>query len=200
MMKQERAGRTRRGLLTAAATEFDRHGYTGASLAAIARSAGISIGALTFHFPSKQELCGAVREEGLAATRALVAAAAERREPPFQCVVSLTLGLVELLETNTSVRAAARLARETADAHSWQAEWAPLIRERLRETTDARLCTEADAAALTDLAVHLVCGVEATLRHGDRPGGDRDGTAMLTRIWQQFLPAAASAARTDRAL
>ncbi|MFF7978848.1 TetR family transcriptional regulator [Streptomyces sp. NPDC007901] len=209
-MKQERASRTRRALLTAAAEEFDRLGYAGASLGGIARAAGISLGALTFHFPSKQELSTAVREEGCAATRALVARTRARRDPPVQCVVSLTLGLVELLQKNPSVRAAARLDREAADArHSWRGVWTPLIHERLRGTPDAGASAEVsadtvpgaspgafpvtDSAALTVLAVLLVCGTEATLPRRDSPDPDseQDNSALLARVWRQILPQAA---------
>ncbi|MET7482762.1 TetR/AcrR family transcriptional regulator [Streptomyces sp. NPDC005538] len=193
-MKQERASRTRRALLTAAAEEFDRRGYAGASLASIARAAGISLGALTFHFSSKQELSTAVREQGCAATRTLVAHTSARRDPPVQCVVSLTLGLVELLEEDASVRAAARLDREAADArHSWRGVWAPLIQERLRATTDAEACPAADSSALTALAVLLVCGTEATLPHRDSPDSEQDNSAVLARIWRHILPQAAPA-------
>ena len=211
-MKQERASRTRRALLTAAAEEFDRLGYAGASLGGIARAAGISLGALTFHFPSKQELSTAVREQGCAATRALVARTGARRDPPVQCVVSLTLGLVELLQKDASVRAAARLDREAADArHSWRGVWTPLIHERLRATPDAEACPETtpgaspvtDSAALTVLAVLLVCGTEATLPHRagpapdsprpDSPDSEQDNSALLARVWRQILPQAAPA-------
>lgn len=192
-MKQERAGRTRRALLEAAAAEFDRWGYAGASLAGIARVAGISIGALTFHFASKETLSRAVREQGIAATRALVADAVARRETPFQCVASLTVTLVELLERDVSVRATARLAREARDdQHRWESVWAPVIGERLRERADAEACPGTDSAALTAMAVHLVCGVEATLRHRGLSDSGHSNSAMLARIWQ-LLPHASPA-------
>ncbi|MEV0323433.1 TetR family transcriptional regulator [Streptomyces sp. NPDC050658] len=192
-MKQERAGRTRRALLEAAAAEFDRRGYAGASLAGIAAAAGISIGALTFHFSSKNQLARAVRDQGIAATRALVADATARREAPFQCVVSLTVTLVELLERDVSVRAAARLAREAYDdQHRWESEWVPVIGERLRAGAEGT-SHGTDSAALTAMAVHLVCGVEATLRHRGLPDDGQSNSDMLTRIWQ-LLPHASPAA------
>ncbi|WP_179382375.1 TetR/AcrR family transcriptional regulator [Streptomyces sp. SA15] len=189
MAKQERAGRTRRALLTAAAEEFDRLGYAGASLAGIARAAGISLGALTFHFASKEDLATAVREQGDAATRALVAGTATSKEPPLQYVASLTLALVELLENNVSVRAAARLAREASGVrHDWQSLWAPLISKRLQEPVSAGPWPETDPTALTALAVHLVSGVEATMRHRCCPDVHDSNAVMLARIWRQILP------------
>lgn len=78
---QERAARTRQNLVSAAAGEFDRDGYAGASLARIARSAGITTGALTFHFQSKEEMAAVVRTQGHAVTQAVVGQVTARSEP-----------------------------------------------------------------------------------------------------------------------
>lgn len=48
--------RTHTGLLDAAATVFADRGYGAASVGEIARTAGVSVGALYAHFPSKQDL------------------------------------------------------------------------------------------------------------------------------------------------
>ncbi|WP_369211101.1 ScbR family autoregulator-binding transcription factor [Streptomyces flavofungini] len=60
MVKQERAVRTRKALLTAAADGFSRAGYGPASLLDISRNAGVTSGALHFHFPTKAALASAV--------------------------------------------------------------------------------------------------------------------------------------------
>ncbi|MGV9266406.1 TetR family transcriptional regulator [Kitasatospora sp. NPDC003701] len=75
-MKQERAQHTRRALLRAAAGEFDRHGYAGTSLSRVSRAAGVTMGALTFHFPTKASLADAVRADAVELTRAAVGAPA----------------------------------------------------------------------------------------------------------------------------
>ncbi|MGW1752333.1 ScbR family autoregulator-binding transcription factor [Streptomyces sp. NPDC002092] len=56
MVKQERAARTRRSLIRAAAEVFAADGYAVASLPAISRRAGVSAGALHFHFANKDAL------------------------------------------------------------------------------------------------------------------------------------------------
>ncbi|MEV7023338.1 TetR family transcriptional regulator, partial [Kitasatospora sp. NPDC093558] len=76
MVKQERAGRTRQAVLLAAASTFADVGFDSASLVDISRRAGVSKGALYFHFVSKQALADGVRaaagrEIGSAALRAL---------------------------------------------------------------------------------------------------------------------------------
>ncbi len=60
MVKQVRAARTRQALIRAAAEAFAHDGYARASLPAISRRAGVSAGALHFHFPSKDALAGEI--------------------------------------------------------------------------------------------------------------------------------------------
>ncbi|MFD0547759.1 ScbR family autoregulator-binding transcription factor [Streptomyces rectiviolaceus] len=52
--------RTRRALVSAAADGFSREGYGPASLLDISRHAGVTSGALHFHFPTKAALASAV--------------------------------------------------------------------------------------------------------------------------------------------
>ncbi|MEJ2890207.1 TetR/AcrR family transcriptional regulator [Actinomycetospora aeridis] len=54
--RAEAKERTHAGLLDAAATVFADKGYGAASVGEIARTAGVSVGALYAHFPSKQDL------------------------------------------------------------------------------------------------------------------------------------------------
>ncbi|MFD4139769.1 TetR family transcriptional regulator [Streptomyces sp. NPDC058572] len=70
VVRQQRAEKTRCALLAAAAAEFAQHGYTGATLMRISKRAGVILGALTFHFPAKEQLAEAVTEAGASATRA----------------------------------------------------------------------------------------------------------------------------------
>jgi len=57
---QERAVRTRRAVLVAAAAVFAEVGYEAATIAEILARAGVTKGALYFHFSSKEELAQAV--------------------------------------------------------------------------------------------------------------------------------------------
>jgi AcrR family transcriptional regulator len=60
MAKQERAVRTRNALIESAAQLFDQEGFEVVTLAAISARAGVSNGALHFHFASKAALADAV--------------------------------------------------------------------------------------------------------------------------------------------
>ncbi|MEV7602298.1 ScbR family autoregulator-binding transcription factor [Kitasatospora sp. NPDC089797] len=63
MARQERAVRTRRLILEAAASVFDEYGYEGATIGEVVARAGVTRGAVYFHFASKRELAQGVVEE-----------------------------------------------------------------------------------------------------------------------------------------
>lgn len=63
MVKQDRAIRTRQTILTAAAKVFEEHGYQAATISEILSTAGVTKGALYFHFPSKEHLAEGVLHE-----------------------------------------------------------------------------------------------------------------------------------------
>ncbi|MEE1756578.1 ScbR family autoregulator-binding transcription factor [Streptomyces sp. SP18CS02] len=60
MAKQDRAVRTRRMILEAAALVFDERGYEAATITEVFERAGLTKGALYFHFPSKEDLARGV--------------------------------------------------------------------------------------------------------------------------------------------
>ncbi|AZM49758.1 TetR family transcriptional regulator [Streptomyces sp. WAC 06738] len=65
MARQERAIRTRAQILTAAASVFGERGYEAATVSEILARAGVTKGALYFHFPSKRALAEGVLAEQL---------------------------------------------------------------------------------------------------------------------------------------
>lgn len=62
MAQQERAVRTRNALIESAAELFSKDGFDVVSLSTISTRAGVSNGALHFHFASKAALASAVWE------------------------------------------------------------------------------------------------------------------------------------------
>lgn len=71
MVKQARAAVTRQALISAAAEVFGADGYAMATLPAISSRAGVSSGALHFHFPNKEALASAVENAAAESARAL---------------------------------------------------------------------------------------------------------------------------------
>jgi AcrR family transcriptional regulator len=87
MPRQERAARTRRALIRAAALVVAEQGYADASLGAVSARAGVSLGALHFHFASKQDLAWAVDEAAAQAVDRIAEEAAAASPDPLQQLV-----------------------------------------------------------------------------------------------------------------
>ncbi|MFF8867346.1 TetR family transcriptional regulator [Streptomyces sp. NPDC015139] len=185
MVKQERAMRTREALVRAAASEFDRAGYEGTSLSRISKAVGVSIGAVTFHFSSKNDLADAVQQSGRSVTRAALEGVLAEPRSALRVVVDLTLILAQLMEREPSVRAAIRLSRERPDAVPWSEVWLPTVRKLLDEAHETgQLRAAALPADVTTLVEYLTSGAEAYLR--SRMGSDvafESAVAQLKRLW-----------------
>ncbi|MFD0076730.1 TetR family transcriptional regulator [Streptomyces sp. NPDC127166] len=189
MVKQERAVRTRQALVKAAAQEFDRFGYDGTSLSRISSAASMSIGAVTFHFPSKVHLADAVQQEGREVTLAALERLAEEPVSPLRMVIDLTLELTRLMEQEPAVRAGIRLGRERPGTEAWSDAWLPTVRGLLeRAYENGQLRDDAQPADVTILVEHLTGGAEAYLRR--RMGSDpalESAVAQLKRVWHLAL-------------
>jgi AcrR family transcriptional regulator len=202
VVKQQRAERTYRALVRAAAVEIDRNGYAGTSLLRVSQAAGISVGALTFHFATKNRMAAAVEAQGSDATRSVAARAACVPASALHRVGELILTTVRLLEKEPLARAAARLGREHPCADGgWTAAWLPAIRELVRQAhAEGQLRPGADPETVTMLAAHLVTGAEARLREqGCLPTGDgTDVTGPLARLWDCVLYGISTDGQTGR--
>ncbi|MFH8748949.1 TetR family transcriptional regulator [Streptomyces rimosus] len=197
MARQDRAERTRRALLRAAADEIAEKGYAGASLARISTAAEVTIGALTFHFASKAALAEAVRDSGCALTRSALASLMSGACPKpgvhgeLRRVVTFTRTLARLLEEEPTVRAAARLAWDfPGDGNTWYAMWLPWLGD-LVDRARADIAGWTTSEAVTATALSVVTGAEFAARIGV----SRGATAGLSpwehvdRVWGLLLGA-----------
>ncbi|MGW7413465.1 ScbR family autoregulator-binding transcription factor [Streptomyces sp. NPDC054863] len=105
-LKQERAVRTRNLILRAAAELFDEEGYEGASVTRIVERAGVTLGAMYFHFASKQELAREVMNAQPYVIEPLL------KSSGLQRLVDITLVWAHRLQTDPLLRAGVRLAVE----------------------------------------------------------------------------------------
>ncbi|MGA5818742.1 ScbR family autoregulator-binding transcription factor [Kitasatospora sp. NPDC094028] len=206
MVKQMRAERTRNAVLLAAADTFASVGFEAASLVDISRRAGVSKGALYFHYVSKQALADGVRaaagrEIGSAALRALRAGGG-----PLQGLIDLTHELARLLREDVVVRAGVRLGRRVrrgglsspsgppgppgTDA-TWRGLAAVVHRLLARAEDAGELCPGLDRRAATELLTALAAG--QVLLAGGTP--DRLAPEAVRRLWTAALPALVPAER-----
>ncbi|WP_344360227.1 ScbR family autoregulator-binding transcription factor [Streptomyces gobitricini] len=104
MAMQDRAIRTRRTILAAAAKVFEQRGYQAATISEILSTAGVTKGALYFHFESKDDLAqGVLAEQD---QRMVV----PRRACRTQELVDVVMLHAHRLQTDPMVRAGVRLS------------------------------------------------------------------------------------------
>ncbi|MEV0275052.1 ScbR family autoregulator-binding transcription factor [Streptomyces sp. NPDC050610] len=185
---QERAFRTRRALICAAAKVFDEAGYSGAGVTRILAEAGLTHGAMYFHFKSKEELARAVMLEQ--------ASDLDLPEEPqgLQQLVDLTFMLAVELRHNRMLRAGVRLAvdpggpaRHDGSIYRW---WAELFEKELlvaREKGELR--PEVDEQ---DFALALVGAYTGTQVMSEIISERDDLPRRITALWRYVLPAVAT--------
>ncbi|MBB1242013.1 TetR family transcriptional regulator [Streptomyces durbertensis] len=185
--KQERAVRTRERLVASAAEAFDRHGFTAASLTAISRSAGVSNGALHFHFESKEALAVAVEAAAAARVGALAEVAAGSEGPAIQALVDASHRLVRLLREDVVVRAGFRLGGDLSASVVdslpllWHRGVVGLLDKARREGALTAGVSPGDAAAAV-VAVVVGCDVLA------RTDEEWLSSGVLAGFWRLLLP------------
>lgn len=103
-----RAEITRQAILDGAAVAFDLGGFEGTSLSDVVRNAGVTKGALYFHFPSKEALARTLMDEQNVVAERVPATDA----PGLQTVIDLTHQMAHGLRTDVRIRAGIRLVIE----------------------------------------------------------------------------------------
>lgn len=161
MAQQERAVRTRTAIVRAAAEVFGDIGYEVATIADILKLAGVTKGALYFHFGSKRELAQAVLDEQ-------VNAVPELPHEPIQLQLLFDQGmlLAHLLKSDPLVRGSVRLTierggHEAPDRRVPYLRWAEVTRNQLeRAEQSGELLPHAAVDQVAQLLVGAFAGVQ----------------------------------------
>ncbi|NGO68927.1 TetR family transcriptional regulator [Streptomyces boncukensis] len=112
---QLRAEQTRRALLDVAATLFDARGLRGTGLLDIAQRAGVSKGALYFHFSNKEELVRTVVDEARAQAHGLARRHLGRNPCQLSDIAAFVTALTQELRRDVVLRAGLRLEKEAQE-------------------------------------------------------------------------------------
>ncbi|MFJ9950275.1 ScbR family autoregulator-binding transcription factor [Kitasatospora sp. NPDC091207] len=193
-VKQERAERTRAALIQAAAKLFGEQGFSGTSVVKIADEAGMTLGAVYFHFRNKSELAREIvfRQPEWVVT--------PRPSEGLQRVVDVSLTWACQLLDNPILQAGARLVWEqeqfnSPDENSHR-QWAEIILEDLLVAQRRReLRAGTDIQALSRLVVYACTGAQMhsfiETRRADLP-------ERVVEFWQLLLPAVATPSTAKR--
>ncbi|MFC9326831.1 ScbR family autoregulator-binding transcription factor [Kitasatospora sp. NPDC057015] len=107
--KQERAVRTEAQILSAAADEFAHKGFYDVTLADIAEQAGVTKGAVYFHYANKEAIALAVSKEYYVRLEVLFGEVKELGLPPLQSTAELLTRTAAALLQDRTFQAAVRL-------------------------------------------------------------------------------------------
>lgn len=188
---------TRAILLVAAAEQFYDAGYLGASVSEIVTAAGVTKGALYFHFPNKRALAEAVIAQMNAIWAGTVAEVAARGEDPLNGLLAIVDAVVVALVADPIARGGTRLLCDPVLRSSHTADLAT----RQYDYAQAMALTQLDAAAAAGLLVpclavpqrvQLARSLIATLT-GHHMICDLTGTPAelwdrMTATWLDLLP------------
>lgn len=145
---KEEAAATRQALLDAALIVFSQKGYAAASLEEIAEHAGVSRGAIYWHFHSKAELYNTLVEETSAQTEGVIQRAIAEGSGILDRHRRVMIGLLVLLEEDATYRAVQELVL-------FKTEVTPELEESMKIKAAAFRAIEARVAAT------LRAGIEA---------------------------------------
>lgn len=137
MARQERAERTRRAVIEAAASVFAERGYAAATIAEILDRAGVTKGALYFHFDSKQALARGVIESQIMADDW------SPRELKLQEFVDLGMTLAYRIPNDVLLQAGIRLSADQQGRALFGSAWPAWTKVVVQQLTEAKARGEA---------------------------------------------------------
>ncbi|WP_370128561.1 ScbR family autoregulator-binding transcription factor [Streptacidiphilus sp. EB103A] len=186
MAQQERAIQTRWTVLQAAAAVFAEHGYSSASMAQILASAGVTKGALYFHFPSKEHLAKAV----VAEQAHLLTEGAFDAAPGIQALIDMSHMFAEGLRTDPVARGAVRLVIEYGSFSSPDPtpylQWIEAVRGPLAQAREiGQLRAEVDIDSTAEAVVGMFTGIQLI---SEVLSGRADLGRRITSLWELLLP------------
>lgn len=190
MVKQERAQVTREAIVAGAAAVFGRRGYGLASIADIAVEAGVTKGALYFHFASKDELARAVIDEQHRRTMEAAGEVIEEGRPGLESMMALSVVVTRQLFADPVVQAGIRLTTDVTlfdpPVVAPYEDWVRIIEDLFRRAAEeGDLRPELDPGMLARVVVPAYTGVQLVselLSHRS------DLMERLRELWAVLLP------------
>lgn len=191
MAKQLRSQATRAAIITGAAGVFNEHGFKRATLEAAADAAGVTKGALYFHFPSKIDLANAVIETQHEISRKYAMAAFARGASALESLMWMSRGLAEQMRNEVVVSAGIRLSTESGSGELSRdapyVDWMDAVEALLREAIhQGDVHQTQDPARLARFIIPAYTGVQLV---SDVVHQRNDLYERVREMWEVLLPA-----------
>ncbi|RKR30180.1 ScbR family autoregulator-binding transcription factor [Arthrobacter oryzae] len=190
MVLQDRAKATRGAIIIGAAAVFEEHGYGSTSLTQVSEAAGVTKGALYFHFQSKEDLARAVIEE----QHRIAAAEGERIVaedlPALTTMILMCRAFGLQLVHEPVVRAGIRLTFEAtafgAPVRGPYEDWIAVMEQLTgRAKTELQIRPSVDAGAFARYLVASFTGVQLV---SGVLTGRADVMQRIEEMWEILLP------------
>ena len=191
MTRQTRAVETRAAIIRGAAAVFQNKGYGATSLADVSAAAGVTKGALYFHFESKEALALAVIDAQHHLSISLSRTLDEENESGLRAGLLMSFRLARQLRTDTVVRAGIRLTMEASNFSvpirepylDWMAAFEGYLRTAIADG-DVR-----DNLAVSPVAHFIIPAFTGVQLVSEALTGHEDIYDRVTEMWQFLLPA-----------
>lgn len=187
MARQDRAVHTRQELIRSAAEAFDRSGFAPSSLTEISAGAGVSSGALHFHFASKRALGVAVESAAAQILQDIIAPRPCERPASLRNLVDTSHILARRLAEDVVLRAGFGLAADAAWQEGvalWQV-WRTWVRSMLTLARDEGVL--AGDVLIEDLVSAVTVAVVGAQALG-RADTDWSPRHSVAQFWNLLLP------------
>jgi TetR/AcrR family transcriptional regulator, repressor for uid operon len=186
---QERAVLTRQAVILGAAKSFEKFGYS-ASLSTILQHAGVTKGAMYFHFSSKEELAHAVidAQHGMAMEGTQLVAA--QTDTAIETLVLVSQEMARQLVTEPIARGGMRLTMEIGSiqgpVEKPYLDWIDAIKQLAEQAaSDGDIVRNTDIEALARCIVGSFTGVQIL---SEMLTGRTDLYERLSQFWALVLP------------
>lgn len=197
--RQARAIATRDTILAAAGCVFSRSSYSSAPLSEILSTAGVTQGALYFHFPSKHALAQAVIDRQHELSLAIASPEAIGALSGWEAIVAVTADLAGLIMDDPVVRGGLRLSTESAEVFAGDGskpyhDWIDLVEVLFeRAIAEGDVTPDLSPAVYSNVVVAAFTGTQIVARV--LVDGEPDLRDRLAMLWRVLLPGLVPAER-----
>jgi AcrR family transcriptional regulator len=202
MVQQKRARVTRERIMAGAADVIRRVGYERATLGEITDAAGVTKGALYFHFATKEDIARALVDEQHRIVRESAALILETPRPALEQMMMLCSDLALRLVDDPIVRAGIRLTTDSSTFETPLAEpyrdWISTFGELAeRAARDGEIVADIPPEMLAGFIIPAFTGVQLV---SETFTGRTDLPERIHDMWRILLEAITPAARRADAL
>ena len=192
MAKEPRAEVTRRAIIKSAATSFIDDGYSSASLNEMCARAGVTKGAMYFHFATKEDLARALVSVYSDKVLSTLAAMPDQSGMGIESLIDWTFAVSKVIASDTRAKAGARMMQEIGRrngvSESFMAEIAAQVEAHLDQAVESG---DVNSEISMDLvAQNLVMQLRGLQEDAAGDARAFEGFIQALNVWWQLTLAA----------